>query len=148
MVTFVGTQGNFSDALKELVELEYAALDAYEAAVSKIEKSMYKEKLKEFMQDHQRHLKELSALLRSNKYEVPEKGVLGKQLLTTGKVLLANMVGDHTILEAMKSNEIDTNTAYEKMNSRKDKWPGSEDIIKKGLQDEKRHKAWLEGTLS
>ena len=36
-----------------------------------------------------------------------------KSYLTQGKVILANLIGDLTILRAMRSNEIDTNTAYE-----------------------------------
>ncbi len=148
MATLVGTQKNFADALKELVELEYAAIDAYEAAVERLENPVYQEKLSEFKKDHDRHIQELSALLKEHNHEVPEKGVFGKQLLTTGKVILANMVGDNTILQAMKSNEIDTNTAYERMNTHEDKWPEAEEIIKTGLQDERRHKAWLENTLS
>ncbi len=148
MVTFVGTQGNFAEALKELVELEYAATDAYEAAVERLENPAYREKLTEFKEDHERHIQEISALLQKNEHEVPEKGMLGKQLLTTAKVVLANMIGDNTILQAMKSNEIDTNTAYERMNDHNNKWSDAEEFIKKGLQDERRHKAWLENTLT
>lgn len=148
MVTFVGNQENFTEALKELLELEYGAVDAYEAAIERLENADYQEKLEEFKKDHERHIEELSSLLRKNHHEIPEKGVIGKQLLTTGKVVMANLIGDNTILQAMKSNEIDTNTAYERMNERKDKWPESEDIITRGLQDERKHKAWLEKTLS
>lgn len=148
MVTFVGTQENFADALKELIELEYAATDSYEAAIERLENPAYKAKLNEFKNDHMRHIKEISALLKQNNHGIPQSGVLGKQLITIGKVILANMVGDNTILQAMKSNETDTNTAYERMNDHKDKWPEAKEFIKNGLQDEKRHKAWLENTLS
>jgi hypothetical protein len=33
-----------------------------------------------------------------------------KQLLTQGKVVLGSIIGDISILQAMKSNESDTNT--------------------------------------
>ncbi|MGV8948873.1 MAG: DUF2383 domain-containing protein [Candidatus Paracaedibacter sp.] len=148
MVTFVGTQENFAEALKELIKLEYAATDSYEAAIGRLENPAYKDKLSEFKKDHEGHIKEISALLNQNKHEIPQPGIMGKQLLTTGKVILANMVGDNTILQAMKDNEIDTNTAYERMNDHTDKWPEAKEFIKNGLQDEKRHKAWLENTLS
>lgn len=148
MVTLVGTQKNFADALKELIELEYAATDSYEAAIKRIENPAYKDKLSEFKKDHERHIKEISTLLKQNKHDIPKPGLLGKQLLTIGKVVLANMVGDNTILQAMKDNEIDTNTAYERMNDHTDKWAEAKEFIKNGLQDEKRHKAWLENTLS
>ena len=86
--------------------------------------------------------------MEKNNQVSPQEVSIGKQLLTKGKVILANMVGDDTILRAMKSNEIDTNTAYERMNGRKDIWPDAQDIIKRGLQDEKMHKEWLEATIS
>jgi hypothetical protein len=49
-------------------------------------------------------------------------------------------MGDTAILAAMVSNEEDTNTAYERINSRTDKWSDAEEIIKRGLEDERRHK--------
>jgi rubrerythrin len=148
MVTFVGNQEDFAKALKELVELDYAAIDAYQAAIDHLDNDEYKNKLDEFKQDHERHVREVTKLLQSKNEDVPEKGPWSKELLTTGKVMLANMVGDNTILHAMKSNEGDTNTAYDRMVNHKNKWPESEEILKRGLQDEKRHKAWLETTLS
>lgn len=148
MVTFVGNQEDFTKALKELMELDYAAIDAYQTAIDHLDNKEYSTKLEEFKQDHERHIKEVSDLLKSKNEDVPEKGPWSKELLTTGKVMLANMIGDNTILQAMNSNETDTNTAYERMTNHKNKWPESEEILKRGLQDEKRHKAWLEAVLS
>lgn len=148
MVTFVGSQNNFEDALKELVELEYGAIDAYEAATERLDSPKFKSKMHEFKSDHERHIQELTTLLKKNNAEVPEKGVLGKQLLTTGKVLMATIVGDNAILRAMLSNEKDTNTAYERMNEHDEKWPEAVTILKKGLADERKHKAWIEEVLS
>jgi rubrerythrin len=148
MVTFVGNQEFFLDALKELVELEYAAVEAYQAAIDRLKSPTYREKLKNFQRDHERHIKEVSDLLEKNNQIPPEGVVIGKQLLTKGKVILANMVGDDTILRAIKSNEIDTNAAYERMNDREDIWPDARDIIKRGLRDERIHKEWLEATIA
>jgi rubrerythrin len=148
MVTFVGTQENFADALKELLELEFAAREAYQSAIEHLKSTTYREKLKKFQNDHERHIKEISDLLEKNNQILPKEGGMGKELLAKGKVILANMIGDDTILRAMKSNEIDTNAAYERMNGREDTWPDARDIIKRGLHDERMHKEWLEATLS
>ena len=48
----------------------------------------------------------------------------------------------------MRSNEIDTNTAYERMNEYEDKWPDSAVSLMRGLEDERRHKAWLESVIA
>ena len=70
-----------------------------------------------------------------------------KSLLTQGKVVLANLFGDEAILGAMKSNEVDTNTAYERMNKYEDAPADIKGALKKGLEDEKRHAAWLQRPL-
>lgn len=142
MVTFVGTQTSFADAVRELIELDNAAVEAYEAAIDRLENTTYKQKLGEFRDDHKRHISELSDLLRNHNEALPSMGSV-KEWLTKGKVVVANLVGDQAILTAMASNEIDTNTAYERMNERQDMWTDASDIIKRGLEDEKRHYAWL-----
>jgi rubrerythrin len=142
MVTFVGTQVSFADSIRELIELDNAAVEAYEAAIDRLENITYKRKLEEFRDDHNRHIRELSDLLKKHSESLPSMGSV-KELLTKGKVIIANLVGDKAVLMAMASNEVDTNTAYERMNSREDKWVDAIDILKKGLADEKRHAAWL-----
>jgi len=143
MATLVGTQSSIVDAIQDLVELDYDAVEAYAAAIKRIDNESYKAQLREFKADHERHIKELSELLRRRGEDVPE-GPSGKQWLTKGKVVIANLVGEKAILMAMKSNEVDTNTAYERMVNRKDKWADLLNIVDRGLQDERRHKAWFE----
>lgn len=147
MVTLVGTQNDFSNSLKELIELDFDAVEAYQAAINRLESETFKMKFKEFLSDHERHIRELSELLRSYSEDAPEGPSIAKQWLTKGKVVLANIVGDKAILQAMSSNEIDTNVAYERMNQREDKWPESIEILQRGLEDEKRHKNWIEEQL-
>ncbi|OAQ22089.1 hypothetical protein K457DRAFT_131499 [Linnemannia elongata AG-77] len=56
MVTLVGTQEDFLKALTELIELDYDAVEAYQAAIERIKDPVYKENLEEFQQDHKRHI--------------------------------------------------------------------------------------------
>ena len=56
MVTMVGKQKSFIEAVKELVELDYDILGAYEAAIDNLENPEYKKKFEEFKLDHQRHI--------------------------------------------------------------------------------------------
>ena len=144
MATFTGTQSEFFDALKNLVELDYDAVEAYEAAINRLENQKYKNQLLEFKKDHERHIKEVSDLLQKHNEEAPTGPSIGKQWLTKGKVVLAEIAGDNAILKAMLSNEEDTNLAYKRLNERVDKWEDSVQILEKGLEDEIRHKKWLE----
>jgi len=146
MVTKVGTQSDFAAALKDLLELDYDAIEAYEAAINRLEDAEYKSKLTGFKEDHQRHTREITALLQAHGEEAPT-GPSSKQWLTKGKVVLAQIVGDGGILAAMQTNEVDTNTAYQRMNEHEHKWLDATDLLSRGLKDEKRHKAWLESII-
>ncbi len=145
MVTLVGTQTEFLNAINALIELDYDAVEAYQAALARLKSEFYKEKLAEFLADHERHIQELSELIMAHG-NTPPTGPDIKQHLLKGKVIAASMLGDQAILKAMKDNEVDTNTAYERMNHHAGKWPGTLDVLKRGWEDEQRHKAWLEAT--
>lgn len=146
MVTLTGTQTDFLDALSDLIELDYDAVEAYDAAIDRLINREFKNKLIEFKEDHQRHVEELTEIL--NHYgKSPPTGPSTKQWLTKGKVILATLIGDETILRAMNSNEVDTNTAYERIFNREDKLPDTDKILRRGWEDEKRHKRWFEDHL-
>ena len=147
MVTRVGNQKYFTEAIKELLELEYDALEAYKAAIGRFEKEMYKLKLQEFQNDHERHIARISNILSNYSKEIPDKPS-SKQWLTKGKVVLANLIGDKKIIEAMISNEEDTNQAYENLCKRDDKWSEIEEFLTSAHTDEKRHKAGLKEMIS
>jgi rubrerythrin len=146
MTTMVGTQKSFLDALIELVELEYDAVEAYKEAIEHLKREDYKEKLKNFLMDHERHIVELTNLI-TERGETPPKAPDIKQYLLKGKIKAANILGDNSILKAMKDNEEDTNKAYERLNNHVDKWAEAVDVLQRNFSDEKRHKAWLEETL-
>ena len=146
MVTFVGDQKNFGSAVKSLIELEYDASSAYQISIEKIYNKDFKNKLTEFKHDHERHVKELLELIEKHGEEAPKEADT-KEWLTKGKVVLGSLIGDEAILRAMNSNEIDTNTAYERMCLREDAWKDSIKLLKSFLQDERKHKLWLEETI-
>jgi rubrerythrin len=147
MTTLVGTQTNFADALRELIELDYDAVEAYEAAINRIEDKGYQIQLTKFKEDHQRHIKEGNELLAKHAEDTVDSPS-AKQWLAKGKVVLANLAGDEAILKAMITNEDDTNTAYENMNEREDKWEDAYSFLELGLEDERRHKKWMEDNVS
>lgn len=150
MATMVGTQKSFTQAIKELVELDYDALGAYESAINNIENPEYKKKFEEFKLDHQRHITELSAFLSRCNETAPSGPDNMKKVLVKGKVELASLFGDQNILSAMLSNEEDTNTAYERINARIGEAADKEiaKIIAGGLADERKHRDWIQSNIS
>jgi rubrerythrin len=147
MITKAGSQTDFSEALQTLVELDYDAVEAYDAAIERLKNLEHKAVLQGFRKDHQRHIQEISDLLVAHGEKAPEKSD-AKKWLTKGKVVIAGLVSDNLVLAAMQSNEIDTNTAYEKINAHESKWVDAENILETAWKDEKRHKAWLDSIVT
>ncbi len=116
-------------------------------AIDKLANNDIKAQMQEFKKDHERHIEDLAAVLRKHFEEVPT-GPDGKQWLTKGKVFLASAVGDKAILMAMNDNETDTNTAYTRIFGRDDIWEDAKEAIRKGMEDEKRHKDVIEKLIS
>jgi hypothetical protein len=60
----------------------------------------------------------------------PPSGASGKSMLTQGKVVLSDLIGDKAILIAIKTNEDDTNTAYERAVNHEEWHPSAEDVLR------------------
>lgn len=131
--------------LNNVIELDYDAISAYQAAIDRLENAQYKSKLEEFKQDHQRHVEALGKLVQAHGEEPASSGDI-KKVLTKGQVVIAGLAGDAAILEAMKLNEDQTNRMYEK--EVEEAFP--QDIhkaLEQGLADERRHRSWINQTL-
>ena len=74
MVTTVGTESTLEDLLEDLLQLDYDAADAYQAAIDRIDDARYRSALAEFKRDHLRHIVELSDILSSIGRTPPKDG--------------------------------------------------------------------------
>lgn len=147
MVTTVGTETDFIDMLNNLIRLDFDAIDAYEAAVERLERRGDAEQLRAFQADHQRHTREMAAIVRDLGGKPATAGG-AKSMLTSGKVLLADLIGDRAILRAMKTNEDDTNTAYERAIRHGGMTPAANEVLQRNLSDERRHRSWIEEAIN
>ena len=143
MATLVGTQSDHGKLLNSLIELDLDAIEAYRAAVDKLQDAKAKKALGEFLQDHQRHVDELTPHAKRYAGKAADKAD-AKAVLTTGKVKLASLVGDKAILLAMITNENDTNTAYERAIAHEGFDAALKSLLQKNLGDERRHREWLQ----
>lgn len=146
MATSIIHEKTFVETLKSLMALDFDAAAAYEAAVNRIDDGVAKDRLGEFMSDHQRHTQEIGRIVRDLGEEPPTTGDF-QAVLTQGKVVIGNMAGDKGILLAMKSNEDDTNKAYEQALLRTDLPSHIRSLLAGNLADERRHRAWIEQRL-
>lgn len=146
MATTIGMESNVQDLLADLIELDFDAATAYQAAIEQVQDPSYRSALSEFRIDHLRHIDELGEILRAMGVNPPEQGSL-KSLLTRGKVVIGGLMGDRAILEAMRTNEADTNTAYERAVGHPDAAPATLTTLERGLADERRHCEWVLSAL-
>lgn len=143
MITKVGLQADFGMALQDLVELEYDAIEAYNSAINRVQNAQYRVQLAEFRSNHEKHVQKLSEFLNNASKKVPaNKPGLGG--LAKNKVMLGNIIGDKAVLLAMLSHEIDTNKAHLRLLEHEEIWPTVVDILRRGVIEQRRHKAWFE----
>lgn len=133
--------------LQELVKLDYDAIEAYDAAIERLDDRASQEKLAEFRDDHVRHTANLGGLLQGLGADVPD-GPDAKRLLTEGKVVIAGLGGDKAVLRAMQANEKVTNETYEKAQKLDGLDAATRDTLAANFEDEKRHKAWIESRIN
>lgn len=145
MVTMVGNESDFGKLVKDLIYLEHDAIAAYESTIERLDDKTLAAKVDEFRQDHLQHLSTFNEIAAEAGIDAPEKGDM-KQMLTTGKIALADIFGDKTILKAMKTNEEDTVSAYERALQHEEARPETKAFFMKAHQDEVRHRTWFETT--
>jgi uncharacterized protein (TIGR02284 family) len=137
-----------SEVLCDIIALDHDAVDAYDQAIKRIQKDdVARQELARFKADHERHIRDLAPLVRRLGDEPPTKGDF-RRFLTQGRVVLGSLAGDAAILRAMKSNEDATNQKYEASLRTEGLLPETRTILERGLNDERRHRAWLESRLA
>ena len=145
MVTMVGNEDTIDKLVTNLIYLEHDAIAAYESVIERLDDKQLSGQVATFRDDHLQHLQVLNEMAREIGTDAPTEGDM-KQMLTTGKIALADLFGDSAILKAMKTNEDDTVTAYERASRHEDAIPQSKAFFLKALHDEQRHREWFETT--
>jgi rubrerythrin len=145
MVTMVGNESSIDKLVSDLIYLEHDAIAAYEACIERLNNKELSAQIAIFKEDHLQHLDTLKTMASELGIDAPAKGDM-KQMLTTGKIALAAIMDDAAILKAMKTNEDDTVTAYERAARHEDAIPQSKAFFMKAHQDEERHRAWMSTT--
>ena len=143
MVTMVGNEGSIGKLVKDLLYLEHDAIAAYDSCIERLDDKALAAKIYEFKQDHLQHVAVLNEIALEIGIEPPAEGDM-KQMLTTGKIALADLFGDSAILKAMKTNEDDTVTAYERAAKHEDAIPSTKAFFLTAHQDELKHRSWME----
>ncbi len=134
------------DKLNDLIALDYDAVNAYESAIKRINSQQIREPLRQFQADHERHIRDLSAVV-SQMGGKPRQRPDSKGFFIQAFTAVTSMMGDRAALMAMRGNEQLTNRTYDKalVDS---VWPQSvRELIERNRDDERRHLAFVEQAL-
>ena len=133
------------EELNELIRFDYDAVGAYDTAIAGINELQVRDPLIEFRADHERHIIELSAIVRRLGAEPVDKPDL-KGFARKAMTKVAELGGTEMILKAMHSNERMLVKAY--MHHQSLDFPIEiAHVIHKNFLDEERHFAWVESAL-
>lgn len=128
--------------LEDLLQLDHDAVAAYDVALRSLKSDAYRDTVRAFRGDHERHITELTRLLH-------DRGGVAIQLphLPTGIFKLAVQqagrlgYGDVGVLLAFKANERQVRDKYRRMAERVSE-PEISVVLGRAAADEARHYAW------
>lgn len=144
MVTTVGNENTPEKLIENCILLEHDAIAAYEAVIERLDSAERRAQIERFRQDHLNHLDQLKGFARDHGVTPPQEGD-AKQMVTTGKVQLADIMGgDGAILRAMSTNESDTVAAYSHATENPALPQEMRPMVEAALADERRHKDWMD----
>jgi rubrerythrin len=133
--------------LGSLMKLDYDAARAYEQALEKIHDQAIHHTLFKFLNDHHRHVTDLSNTIRSLGGEAPSPSPDIKGFMIEGFSSMRSMTGIKGALEAMRMNEKVTNKHYAA--AAKMDFPESiRLLVENNYGDEQRHLAYIESALN
>src|SRR5215475_8737245 len=98
------TTDKLIEELSDLIRFDHDAIGAYDEAIEKIDQTEIRTQLQQFRADHERHVVELSAIVRQHGGSPPVKpGARGIIRKTMTKI--AGLMGVEATMQAMRSNE-------------------------------------------
>lgn len=140
------TEARLVAALNDLLQLDNDALQAYTLALKGLKSPEHRETLARFRGDHERHVQNLSELVRAH-------GGIPIQLshIPTGPMKLAvqaagNAGGDREVLLAFKANEGQVRDKYQRLADESHS-PDVAEVLNRNAADEERHYTWVARVL-
>ncbi len=127
-----------AERLKSLVQLDIDAVHAYGQAIEHIDVPNVREQVVAFQGDHERHINDLSSVVRNLGEAPPELTKDFKGFLLKAFTSIRSMTGTEGALKALKSGEELTNKKYSEART----WDlpvNILSIVQRNYEDEQRH---------
>ncbi len=136
-----------ADKLISICQLDIDAIHAYAKSNKNIEQSDIKNSIARFQGDHERHVKELSDMIRSYGGQPPEFSKDFKGFLLQAFASVRSVTGTEGALKALRSGEVMTNKSYGDAVSQNFP-PLVMVLLKRNYEDEQRHLAYIDQCLN
>lgn len=134
------------DKLNGLIQLDFDAIQAYESAIKRIDIEAINNELEQFKRDHERHILDLSEVVRGLGGEPLSPGRDLKGVLLETMTALRSVLGTTQALKAMRTGEQLTNRQYDEA-VRLDLPRHVQAIVARNREDERRHLEYIEGAI-
>jgi uncharacterized protein (TIGR02284 family) len=133
------------EELNELIRWDLDAISAYDGAINDLKEAPVRDPLIQFRGDHERHVANLSEIVRRLGGTAAESAGL-KGIVRKTMTKVASLGGAELTLKAMRANEEVLNKTYAHHLSLE--FPDDIlDVIRQNYGDEQRHLAWIELAL-
>ena len=132
--------------LNDLLALDHDAVQAYSLAIGAISNAEYRDTLAGFRGDHQRHIDQLTQLIRNHGGAPVEMPHLPTGAFKLAVQALGTLGDDRAVLMTFKANEAQVRDKYRRHAARPHD-PGVSTILRAAAADEERHYQWVEGAL-
>lgn len=132
--------------LKSICQLDIDAVHAYVKSRDNIEHANIKSTIGSFEDDHRRHVKDLSDMIRNYGGEPPEFSKDFKGFLLQAFASIRGVTGTEGALKALKTGENMTNKSYKDAVSQ-DFPPLVTALLRRNYDDEQRHFSYIDQTL-
>lgn len=132
--------------LNDLLQLDHDAVRAYTETIEKLENEEWAGTIGQFKGDHERHIRDLTAMVRRLGGE-PKDKPHATGALKVASIKAGGVMGDKGLLRSFRMNERQVRDKYDRY-AGKDEYPVEiKELIQRNAQDEHRHYDWVVGAL-
>lgn len=132
--------------LNDLLQLDHDAVAAYTVAIDNLDAVDHRETLIAFREDHERHITELTELIRMRGGAPTERRHVTTGIFKAAAQQVGRMGGDRGIMTMFKANERQVRDKYRRYaEENRDVRVG--EVVRRAAADEERHYRWAEQTV-
>lgn len=142
----IRTESELVAELNDLLQLDHDAVRAYTVAIEHLETAGHRETLERFRGDHERHIRELTRLIREHEGVPIELAHVPTGFFKLAVQQAGTAGGDREILLAFKANERQVRDKYARHAAREHP-PEVHEVLQRNARDEARHYEWAAHTL-